>query len=164
MTRLIGELGHRLLRELEPLLGESVSGVERDAVVAALNGVLGDWLRRTESPLALDMRLRQVGDGQRGGRARPRLGDNDRQWQRHGHDHGGALAQDHGWTPVYVLYNSGLSIARERAAVAERLEALSGLAEIAIVGHSMGGLVARSACHRAELSGLAWRTQPQHHS
>ncbi len=75
VTRLVGELGDRLLRELEPFLGEGASGAERDAVVSALNGVLGDWLRRTESPLALDMRLRRVGDGSRAGRARPRLVD-----------------------------------------------------------------------------------------
>ncbi len=82
---------------------------------------------------------------------------NDRQWQRRGHDHGEALARDHGFVPVYVLYNSGLSIAENGRLLAERLEELSGLAEIALLGHSMGGLVARSACHQAELAGLAWR-------
>jgi pimeloyl-ACP methyl ester carboxylesterase len=157
VTRVVGELGDRLLRELEPFLGESASGAERDAVVAALNGVLGDWLRRTESPLALDMRLRRVGVGSRAVVLVHGSSMNDRQWQRRGHDHGEALARDHGFMPVYVLYNSGLSIAENGQLLAERLEELSGLTEIALLGHSMGGLVARSACHQAELAGLAWR-------
>jgi pimeloyl-ACP methyl ester carboxylesterase len=59
-----------------------------------------------------------------------------------------------------VLYNSGLSIAENGRRLSERLEQLTELgevAEIAIVGHSLGGLVARSACQVAEGEGRSWR-------
>ena len=74
--------------ELEPLLGASAPGAERDAVVAALNGVLGDWLHRTQSPLALSMRLRMEGSGPRALVLVHGSSMNDRQWLRRGHDHG----------------------------------------------------------------------------
>ena len=87
---------------------------------------------------------------------------NDRQWTRQGHDHGAALARDLGFTPVYLHYNSGLHISTNGRAFAELLERLvaawpAPLDELVIVAHSMGGLVARSACHFGEAAGHAWR-------
>jgi pimeloyl-ACP methyl ester carboxylesterase len=86
---------------------------------------------------------------------------NDRQWTRSGHDHGRALARDHGFTPIHLLYNSGRPIAengRELASLLERLlDAWAARSpELAIVGHSMGGLVARSAYRQAAEAGHAW--------
>jgi pimeloyl-ACP methyl ester carboxylesterase len=86
---------------------------------------------------------------------------NDRQWLRNGHDHGAALARDRGWTPVYLRYNSGLHVSINGHALAAQLERLlaawpTALQRLAIVGHSMGGLVARSAVQAAERSALAW--------
>jgi pimeloyl-ACP methyl ester carboxylesterase len=159
VTRLIGKVGDRALRELDPLLGESASGPERDAVVAALNGVVGDWLRETGSPLALEMRLRKEGAGPRAVVLVHGSSMNDRHWHRDGHDHGRALARDDDWMPVYVRYNSGLSIAENGRLLAERLALLSEVREIALLGHSMGGLVARAASHVAEAEGLGWRTR-----
>ena len=77
---------------------------------------------------------------------------NDRQWTREGHDHGAALADEFGHTPLYLRYNSGRHIAANGEAFAELLETLVShwpqpVTELVIVGHSMGGLVARSACH-----------------
>ena len=146
-----------LLGRLEPLLGETASGPERDAVVAVLNGVLGHWLERTGSPLALELRLRAEGAGPKAVVLVHGSSMNDLQWLRRGHDHGQALARDGGFVPVYVRYNSGLSIAENGRLLAERLEELEHAHEIAILGHSMGGLVARSACHVAEVHGRAWR-------
>jgi len=157
VARWVGKLGDQLLGELEPLLGGSAPGAERDAVVAALNGVFGDWLQRTQSPLALSMRLRKEGAGPKAVVLVHGSSMNDRQWLRRGHDHGMALARDDGWMPVYVLYNSGLSIAENGRLLAERLGELADVSEIAILGHSLGGLVARSACHVAEAEGLPWR-------
>ncbi len=157
VTRLVGAVGDRVLRELEPLLGESVSGPERDAVVAVLNGVFGDWLRETGSPLALELVLRREGAGSKALVLVHGSSMNDRQWERRGHDHGSALARDGGFTPVYVRYNSGLSIAENGRLLAGRLDDLDEVQELAILGHSMGGLVARSACHAAELEGRPWR-------
>ena len=51
----------QLARLLAPLLAESAPGLEREAVIAALNGVLGDYLAQLGNPLAIQMRLRHGG-------------------------------------------------------------------------------------------------------
>ena len=57
-------------------------------------------------------------------------------------------------TPVYVRYNTGLHVSDNGRALAAALDDLLAAwpvdaDSIALVGHSMGGLVARSACHYA---------------
>jgi pimeloyl-ACP methyl ester carboxylesterase len=86
---------------------------------------------------------------------------NEHQWLRDGHDHGQALAASLGWSPVYLRYNTGRHISANGRELAARLEDLVAhwpvpLESIAIIGHSMGGLVARSAVHQATQAGLAW--------
>jgi pimeloyl-ACP methyl ester carboxylesterase len=71
--------------------------------------------------------------------------------QRH-QPYGVRLQAELGWTPVYVRYNSGRQISDNGRALARLLERLVddwpvGVSEIALIGHSMGGLVARCACH-----------------
>lgn len=71
------------------------------------------------------------------------------------------LERDHGFAPVYARYNTGRHVSENGQALAERLEALvealgQELEEVLLVGHSMGGLVARSACHYGEESGHRW--------
>ena len=178
VTQLVGSSIDVALAQLAPLVGERTAWPEHEAIVAALNGVLGDYLHATKNPLAIEMRLRS------GGRAlvleREELREalpaatgkllvlvhgscmSDLSWRRNGHDHGAALAQSLGYTPVYLHYDSGLHISTNGRAFAELLERLfaewpATLGELAIVGHSMGGLVARSACHYGELAGHAWR-------
>lgn len=179
VTQVIGASVDVALEQLRPWLGESVPGPERDAVQAALNGVLGDYLADTDNPLAIEMSLR------RGGQPlelddpdalRAALPDathkllvmvhgscmSDRQWLRGGHDHGEALARDLGFSTIYLHYNSGRHISTNGAELATLLEQLVGvwptqLDEIAIVAHSMGGLVTRSACRAAEKSSFEWR-------
>ena len=150
---------------------------ERDAFVAALNGVFGDHLEHSGNPLAIQMALRSGGVAlplhrDALAQALPAAGRkllvllhglcmNDRQWTRRGHDHGQALAQALGYTPVYLHYNSGRHVSqngREFAALLQRLRLAwpVPLDELVILGHSMGGLVARSACHHAETQGLGW--------
>lgn len=140
----------------------STESPQRLAILAALNGVLGDHLERTANPLAIAMELRVP----------PVPGPdlvlfvhglcmNDRQWTRKGHDHGRALHQALGCTPVYLRYNSGRHVSLNGAELAARLEQLVArwpvpLERIAIVGHSMGGLIARSAVHQAQEAGMAW--------
>jgi pimeloyl-ACP methyl ester carboxylesterase len=141
---------------------------EREAFLAALNGVWGDHLVETDNPLAIPMSLRI------GGRPSPAalraptgrivvlahgLAMNDLQWTRQGHDHGQALARDLGFTPVYLHYNSGRHVSQNGRDFAARLERLVAswpvpVEELVIVGHSMGGLVARSACQIG--AGQAW--------
>jgi pimeloyl-ACP methyl ester carboxylesterase len=84
------------------------------------------------------------------------------QWIHDGFSHGEALAESLGYTPVYVRYNSGLPIVQNGQLLAERLEALleawpCPIEEITILGHSMGGLVARSACLAGEEGRHLWR-------
>jgi pimeloyl-ACP methyl ester carboxylesterase len=178
VTGLVGRGVDGALSLLEPLLGESEPGPERDALEAATNGVIGDYLHEIGSPLAIQMAFRSGGQSlpleARALRVRlpgagPKLlvllhgsSMNDRQWTRCGHDHGAALANDLGYAPVYLHYNSGLHISENGHAFAKLLEQLVAawpveIDEIALLGHSMGGLVARSACHAAEQEGLGWR-------
>jgi pimeloyl-ACP methyl ester carboxylesterase len=64
-------------------------------------------------------------------------------------------------TPVSVRYNTGRAIAANGARLASLLEEIHAgwpqpVASIALVGHSMGGLVIRSACAAASRAGHAW--------
>jgi hypothetical protein len=166
-----------VLGRLAPALGHVDSSRGREAVAAALNGVVGDHLAATGNPLAIAMRLRREGsplEPTRDGlvRAFPRpsakivvlvhgLCMNDLQWTRHEHDHGAALARDLGYTPVYLHYNTGLHVSTNGRALTEVLDALVAawpvpVEEVAIVAHSMGGLVARSAHHYGTAAGHAW--------
>jgi len=181
VTRLVGGGVDLALANLASLVGEEPSSPAREAVLAALNGVLGDHLAESGNPLAIRMRFR------RGGQAlvlrRPSLEKaisrptgrililvhglcrNDLQWERNGHDHGAAIAADAAFappfTPVYLHYNSGLHVSTNGRAFARLAEALVRawpvpVEEIAILAHSMGGLVARSALHYAAQSKRAW--------
>ena len=177
VTRLVGGSIDALLGLIGSALSRDDTGPERDAIVAALNGVLGDYLAATANPLATPMVFRRDGRTlalQRGALA-ARLPDasgrllvllhglcmNDLQWARAGHDHGTALAHEFGFTPVYLHYNSGLHVSINGREFAHRLEALIGqwphpLERLVLLGHSMGGLVARSAHHHATQAGLQW--------
>lgn len=72
--------------------------------------------------------------------------------------HGSRLERDLGYTAVFLRYNSGLHISDNGAGLARLLEELVAgwpvaVTEVALIGHSMGGLVARSACHQADADG-----------
>ncbi|ALN63735.1 PGAP1-like family protein [Lysobacter antibioticus] len=177
IARFVGDGLDLALAQFAPLLDRIDSLPQRDGVAAALNGVLGDHLAATANPLAIRMRLRSDGKPLCLGRktlaaAYPHatgkvlvmvhgLCMNDLQWRWNGHDHGAALARDAGWMPVYLHYNSGRHISSNGREFAARLERLLRewpvpVERLAIVGHSMGGLVARSACHAAARAGLRW--------
>jgi pimeloyl-ACP methyl ester carboxylesterase len=179
VTRLVGKGIELALAPLAPLLGESTPGPEREAVLAVLNGVLGDYLAETGNPLAIAMRLRHEGHPleleaqalraafpQAGGKVLvllPGSSMSDLQWNRGGHDHGVALSRELGYTAVYLHYNSGLHVSTNGRELDTLLEELVSawpvpVEELVLLGHSMGGLVARSACHSAEARGAsAWR-------
>jgi hypothetical protein len=61
VTNLVGAGIDLALGQLAPLLGDGLPGAEREAVLAAVNGVLGDYLAATHNPLAIPMRLRRDG-------------------------------------------------------------------------------------------------------
>jgi len=180
VNRLVGRQLDALLAQLTPTLAGGDSSPEREAVLAALNGVLGDYLAATGNPLAIPMSLRRFGrvlelETQALASAFPQGGGklavlahglclNDLQWRRGGHDHGAVLARDLGYVPLYLHYNSGLHTSVNGRTFAVLLEALlekwpHRVEELAIVAHSMGGLVARSACHYGRAKGQAWPRQ-----
>lgn len=148
---------------LHPFKGSlRVDRVEREHLRAALNGISGDWLARAGNPLAIPMQLNFDADDAEGRIAVfvHGLCMHDRQWPR-GEDslHAAALAM--GYTPVYLHYNSGQSVAVNGAEFSRQLDALVAawprrVDKLAIVGHSMGGLVTRRACAHAEQSSAAW--------
>ena len=166
-----------ILGRLVPLFGASPPSPTREALVAALNGVLGDYLAETGNPLAIPLRFRRHGvplPMEREALAAAGAGGtgkvlvlvhglclDDLQWNRRGHDHGAALARDFGYTPLYLHYNSGLHLSINGAQLADALELLvrrwpTPLLDLAILAHSMGGLVVRSACHYGAAAGHAW--------
>jgi len=183
VTRLVGSGVDALLGLLAPLLAKRASSQEREAVLAALNGVLGDYLVASGNSLAIGMSLRASGvpltlDKVALATAYPRAGRkllvlvhglcmNDLQWTRDGHDHGAALARDLGYTPVYLHYNSGEHISTNGREFAELMEMLvrswpEPIETLTIMAHSMGGLVARSACYYAAIAGHAWPKRLDH--
>jgi pimeloyl-ACP methyl ester carboxylesterase len=81
--------------------------------------------------------------------------------------YGDRLRDELGRTPLYVRYNTGLHVSDNGRRLAQLLDELSSewphpLEEITLVGHPMGGLVARSACHYAALDGLPWSNAVRH--
>jgi hypothetical protein len=155
----------------------------REAFVAALNGVWGDHLHDSGNPLAIPLTLRVRGLVVDGAIAPPSrrlvvlvhgLAMNDLQWRRNGHDHGEALGHALGLTPVYAHYDSGRHVSENGREFADALEQLVAgwpvpVDDLVIVGHSMGGLVARAACHtgadhawRRKLSRIVFLGTPHH--
>ncbi|GAB2881786.1 esterase/lipase family protein [Nocardioides pacificus] len=138
------------------------------ALQAAALGLLGDRLHRERQPLAISMSVRaggrDVGLDEPGLReafpdATGRivvflhgLCENEDYWRlgrgRLGTTYGEMLAE-RGWTPVFLRANTGLSLREngvELATLMQRLVGawLTGVARIARVGHSLGGLVIRA--------------------
>ena len=164
VTKLVGAGLDVALRQLEPILGRP--GTEQGAVLAALNGVMGDYLALTKNPLAIHMELRSKGVAL--SKPLPRgtkllmlvhgSAMDDLQWLRGGHDHGAALAKELGLRAVYLRYNTGLHVSENGREFASLLEKYAReVDEIFLLCFSMGGLVARSACHVAEDEGHQWR-------
>ena len=181
VTRVVGGGLDLALGQLTGLLNQEPSSSEREAVVSALNGVIGDHLVASKNPLAISMQLRRNGEPltltkKALSRAIPQASGrilllvhglcmSDLQWQRNGHDHGEALAADPAFpvpfTTVYLHYNSGLHISINGSTLAAKLEALLKawpvpIENLTIIAHSMGGLVARSACECGRREGQLW--------
>lgn len=155
----------------------------RDVVVSVLNGVMGDRLEQSNSPLAVSMTL--FCQGKNLGHdydfslnpdlaVTPRLVViihglcmNESQWTIEGVESSAGHAEPliaAGWTPIYLRYNSGRHVSSNGEQLADMLDRLvqawpGGVDQLILLGHSMGGLLARSAAHTAEKSGKSWRKQ-----
>ena len=157
------------------------------AVVAAVQGLRGDVLERAGSELHAPMAVRVDGEVVPPEAAALReafpaatgrivvflhgLMETEHSWalgaERSGGTYGDRLAADLDLTPVFVRYNSGRHVSENGRSLAQLLDALVAawpveVGEIALVGHSMGGLVARSAGHYATHEGLAWASTVRH--
>jgi pimeloyl-ACP methyl ester carboxylesterase len=174
-----GRLGGELAARKTAFGGASLSDHPKGrAALGILNGAHGDLLEREFPALALQMTLRHDGRdlpvrSEALRRAYPQAGprvavflhglvETEDAWRfrsqaRHGdrlETYGSMLERDLGYTPVWVRYNTGRRISdngRDLAALLSRLaEAWPvPLAQIVLIGHSMGGLVARSALGQA---------------
>ena len=176
-TRLLGQALDAGMAPVIARLPETNSNATRDALIAAINGVYGDYLVETNNPLATGMSFRYQGkelDPKQAGAVPAASGKvllfihglclNDGHWTRDGVNHGEMLANELGYTPLYLRYNTGLPIAGNGRELAALLEGLLRLwpvevRELVIAGHSMGGLIARSACHYGRQAGHLWTKQ-----
>ena len=152
------------------------------AAIAAITGLTGDALEEQGSPLAQPMAVRVAGEpvdldpsavAEAFPDATPRivvflhgLMETEFSWGTK-ETYGTRLHRDLGYTPVTVRYNSGLRISRNGRCLSELLDQLVAawpveVERIALVGHSMGGLVARSACHRGAEDGAKWVGHVRH--
>ena len=138
-------------------------------VNAAVNGLIGDELRRDRPRLAIEMGVRREGrdvvltqEGVAGAfpGATGRLVvflhglcENEDYWRlyrdRTGSTYGEELAA-RGWTPVYLRANTGLPLRENGVALSAVLQRLvdawpTEVDRIALVGHSLGGLVMRAS-------------------
>lgn len=161
-----------------PRLNDSSSG---RAVHSAVNGLFGDRLRDEHPHLALSMSVRMDGDvvpvtSEELARAFPRagervvvflhgLGEHEGHWnlQRYRLDgtYGTRLEAAAGWTPVYLRANTGLPVAENAVALTSLLQSLVDgwpvdVGRLALVGHSMGGLIIRAACALASEDEASW--------
>ncbi len=181
VTRLVDAGLQGALLRLEPFLErdptDAEPSAERDAVLAALNGVMGDRLSADGNPLATRMHWRRNGrpldleapdaTGAVTGRLLVLVHGlcmNDLQWHQSGHDHGVHLARQLGYTPIHLRYNTGLHTSVNGRELAGHLEALLDawpvpLQECSVLAHSMGGLVVRAACHHGTEAGHRWTGQ-----
>ncbi len=177
----------RRVPEDAPALTTTVGG---SIATGALNGFCGDLLAERDNPLALRMSLRHAGEeiaatpealAEAYPSATPRLAvfihglcETDDAWRgfppREDDPQvpfGRRMQLELGFTPVYVRFNSGLHISDNGRELARLLEDLSAgwpgdVEEIALVGHSMGGLIARSACHFASQNRHGWADAVKH--
>lgn len=147
-------------------------------VSSAVNGLIGDRLLRERPQLAIPMAVRRDGrdvplDGLSDGfpDATGRvvvflhgLCENESYWdrgrERAGTTYGEALA-GRGWTPVFLRANTGLGLRENGVAMAALLQRLVEgwpveVERLVLVGHSLGGLVARAAGAVATESDRPW--------
>jgi hypothetical protein len=151
-----------------------------DATIGALNAVVGDYLARRANALAIEMAFYHEGRPLAMDEAALRaaypdvtdkicllihgLGATEGCWcfaDEPISSYGSRLRQDLGFTPLYLRYNSGLRVSRNGRTLAELLERLvacypTPLSDLTLIGHSLGGLLIRSACHYGAQLGHRW--------
>lgn len=148
-------------------------------VAAALNGVCGDHLETSNNPLAITMHFRNsAGEKVRPGSVNvcARIPDasskivvlvhglclSHEYWKGHNEgDLGTELQREHGFTSLYLNYNTGRHISNNGKELSKQLQELVEgwpveVEELTLIGHSMGGLVIRSACWYGAEPDMSW--------
>jgi triacylglycerol esterase/lipase EstA (alpha/beta hydrolase family) len=160
-------------RALEGAIGRRYTQLVSDsprgaALIAIINGLVGDTLENDQNELAKPMTLNITGAART-----PRVAiflhglmETEFSWGRPP-NYGSRLAREFGWTPVYVRYNTGLRISQNGRSLADLLERTVAdwpveVDEVALIGHSMGGLVCRSAAYRAVEENMDWVKNVSH--
>lgn len=132
-------------------------------IQAAINGVFGDLLHRQDNPLAFASMLH--GDTPRPDQPLVLFAHglclHERGWHRPLHLAFANELRKQGYAVGYLRYNSGLPIAENARLYAELLEQVAA-ERIVLVGHSMGGLISRSALHQAIDEGHRWPERVTH--
>lgn len=150
------------------------------AAASFLNGCIGDYLNGKHNGLAIDMAfyrdnqpLEMTPAALAAAVPQPTgkvcvlihgLCCNEWSWEFPGHGgktYGSTLQRDLGHTPFMLRYNTGLPIPANGQlldALLERLLAAYPVAveDLVLIGHSMGGLVIRAACHYGAARQAAW--------
>lgn len=160
-------LGALAERDLGPALEDTRRG---RFLNAAVNGLIGDRLARERPRLAVPLAVRRDGRDvplrtdaletafpKATGRVAlllHGLSEDESAFDRHRDRVGGTYADtlaELGWTPVLLRANTGLALRENGVALAALVEALVEawpveVEGLAMIGHSMGGLVLRAAC------------------
>ncbi|MCB0416908.1 MAG: alpha/beta fold hydrolase [Bdellovibrionaceae bacterium] len=130
---------------------------------AVLNGLVGDKLESQNNRLAIKMAFRENGKDV----AVQDLDLREHDWVIYVH---GLMADEaiwNGFAPklgkrysiLHLRYNTGRHISENGKSLSELMEELvrrRSPRKIILIGHSMGGLVIRSACHYGKLARCAW--------
>lgn len=187
-TRLSGAAAGQALYLLGPASGPAGRTRRGNQALSVLNAFAGDRLARDGSALAIRTAVRREGadvpvesDALRAAfpTATPRvavlvhgLAETEMSWRpvvADGSqvDYTGALRSELGYTPAHVRYNSGRHVSENGAELCDLLGRLADRwpvapEEILLVGHSMGGLVIRSACHIGALESRSWVSLVRH--
>jgi pimeloyl-ACP methyl ester carboxylesterase len=174
-TQLVGTSLDYAMQTVIPLLNdELIPSRKKDVFLSIINGVYGDRLLLTENELALGMQFfhqNQAIDSQLSSNLKSPstkimlfihgLCMSHHCWESGGENLSSNMAETLGYTPVYLDYNTGRCIADNGLELAIQLEKLVDIwpvnvSNITIVGHSMGGLVARSASYYGEKNNCRW--------
>jgi pimeloyl-ACP methyl ester carboxylesterase len=162
-----------------------------DHVQAALNALFGDYLNQRQNALDIGMSFRLAGKSLPIAREalkqkihEPKgkivifihgLAVTERAWNISAEEFyddpsinfGSMLSDDLGYTPFYVRYNTGRHTSENGQLLSALLTQLiaeypGNVEEIVLIGHSMGGLVARSAAHYGSSNNEPWIQQLRH--
>lgn len=169
------------MKSITPLLDDSTeSSPTRDTFLSVINGVYGDKLLVQNNSLALGMRFFHKQQALTIDHTNTKtiqlstkplsskvmlfihgLCMSPHGWEDNNTNLSSDMAEKLGITPIYLHYNTGRSITSNGAELAKQLALLVEnwpvpITQLTLVGHSMGGLLARSAYFHGEQQHSTW--------